>query len=94
MEARDIIRRPLITEKNTELQQVNKYVFEVDRRANKIEIKHAVEKIFKVKVMTVATSNTFGKRVRFGLHYGRRPNVKKAVVTLKEGDKIELIQGV
>lgn len=94
MLSRDIIKRPLITEKNTELMQDNKYVFEVDKRVNKIQIKQAVEEIFKVKVISVATLITHGRKVRFGQHYGRRPNFKKAVVQLKDGDKIELIQGV
>jgi len=94
MKNRDIIRRPLVTEKNTELLEFNKYVFEVDRRANKIQIKKAVEDIFKVKVISVATMNTHGKSIRYGAHYGKRSGSKKAIVQLKDGDKIEIIQGV
>ena len=94
MDSRDLIKRPLITEKNTELMVQNKYVFEVDKRSNKIQIKNAVEEIFKVKVESVGTVTTHGKKIRFGQHYGKRPSSKKAVVQLKEGDKIELIQGV
>ena len=94
MESRDIIKRPLVTEKNTELQQENRYVFEVDRRANKIQIKKAVQEIFKVKVVSVATMNTHGRKVRSGHHQGKRSSYKKAIVHLIEGDRIELVQGV
>ena len=90
-----IIRRPLITEKSTAQKEANnKLAFEVDRRANKIEIKNAVEKVFKVQVVDVHTINYFGKRKRLGRFAGRRPHWKKAIVTLKPGQKVEFFEGV
>ncbi len=89
-----IIRRPLVTEKMTRLQeQLNQYAFEVDPKANKIEIKAAVESRFKVRVTKVNTSNVQGKVKRLGRFSGRKPNWKKAIVTLAEGEKIELFEG-
>jgi large subunit ribosomal protein L23 len=94
-EARDIIRRPLVTEKSTSLMGELKYVFQVDNRANKVEIKKAVEELFDVKVKDVNTIRMTGKVKRMGLHSGRRPNWKKAVVTLAEGSKpIEIFEGL
>jgi large subunit ribosomal protein L23 len=90
-----IIRRPLITEKSTIQKEMhNQLAFEVDRRANKIEIKKAVEKIFKVQVADVRTQNYEGKRKRLGRNLGRRRHWKKAIVTLKPGQKIEFFEGV
>ena len=90
----DIIRRPLITEKATRLQEeLNKYAFEVDRRSNKIEIKRAVEERFGVVVTKVHTINVPGKVKTLGRFSGRRPDWKKAIVTLAEGEKIELFEG-
>jgi len=90
-----IIRRPLITEKSTAQKEAsNKLAFEVDRRANKIEIKNAVEKIFKVQVVDVHTINYLGKRKRLGRFAGRKPHWKKAIVTLKPGQKVEFFEGV
>jgi large subunit ribosomal protein L23 len=92
---RKIIRRPIITEKSTLLQgRGNQYVFEVDRTANKIEIAHAVKKIFDVTVLQVRTLNVKGKPKRLGAFAGRRPGWKKAIVTLKEGDYIEVFEEV
>ena len=94
-EAHQIIRRPLITEKGTELKnQANHYLFEVARDANKIEIKHAIESLFRVKVLRVRTISVQGKEKRVGRYVGRTPNWKKAVATLKEGDSIEFFEGV
>jgi large subunit ribosomal protein L23 len=94
-EAHQIIRRPLITEKGTELKnQANHYLFEVARDANKIEIKHAIESLFRVKVLQVRTISVQGKVKRVGRYVGRTPNWKKAVATLKEGDSIEFFEGV
>ena len=94
-DAYKIIRRPLITEKSTIQKEMdNQLAFEVDRRANKIEIKKAVERIFKVQVETVRTMNYQGKRKRLGRTIGRRRHWKKAVVTLKPGQKIEFFEGV
>ena len=92
--AYDIIKTPLITEKSAILKEKeNKYVFLVDSRANKNEIKKAIEEIFKVKVTAVNTSYRRGKRKRMGRHSGKTPDVKKALLTLKEGNKIELFEG-
>ena len=94
-DAHKIIRRPLITEKSTLQKEMhNQLAFEVDRRANKIEIKRAVEKVFKVRVKTVRTLNYEGKRKRLGRTVGRRPHWKKAIVTLQPGEKIEFFEGV
>ena len=94
-DAYKIIKRPLITEKSTIQKEMdNQLAFEVDRRANKIEIKKAVERIFKVQVETVRTMNYQGKKKRLGRGIGRRRHWKKAVVTLKPGQKIEFFEGV
>jgi len=93
-EAQKIIIRPLITEKSTQQKETNnQYVFEVHRDANKIEIQSAVERLFKVKVSQVRTSNVLGKVKRVGRKYGKRQDWKKATVTLKEGDRIEFFEG-
>jgi large subunit ribosomal protein L23 len=93
-EAQKIIRKPLITEKSTDQKELyHQYVFEVDRNANKIEIQSAVEHLFKVKVLSVRTSTVLGKMKRLGRKFGKRPDWKKAVVTLKEGDRIEFFEG-
>jgi len=94
-DAHKVIRRPLITEKSTLHKEMhNQLAFEVDRRANKIEIKKAVEKIFKVRVKNVRTMNYRGKQKRLGRTVGRRPHWKKAIVTLQPGEKIEFFEGV
>ena len=91
MRAEDIIKRPiLLTEKASRLREDhNQVVFEVSGKANKIQIKDAVEKLFGVDVVTVNTSNVRGKERRMGRGYGKLHNWKKAVVTLKEGDDIQ-----
>lgn len=93
-----ILKRPIVTEKMTELQEKGKYAFEVDSNANKISIAKAVEKKFNVTVRSVRTSNHKGKSksqlTRRGRFQGRTPSWKKAIVTLKEGDKIEFFQNV
>ncbi len=90
-----IVRRPLITEKSTLQKEMhNQLAFEVDRRANKIEIKKAVERIFKVRVKDVRTMNYRGKQKRLGRTVGRKPHWKKAIVTLQPGEKIEFFEGV
>jgi len=90
-----VLKKPLITEKgNLMKDELNQITFEVDRRANKIEIKAAVEKIFKVHVVKVHTLNMRGKMKRMGKSQGKKPNWKKAIVTLKEGDTIDLFEGV
>ncbi len=94
MDMYHIIRRALITEKSTMAKDENKYVFEVDRRANKIEVAGAVEKLFKVKVLEVHVMNVTGKKKRVGKIMGEKRSWKKAIVTLKPGDKIEIYEGV
>jgi large subunit ribosomal protein L23 len=89
-----VIRRPMVTEKSTrQKEESRQYVFEVHRDANKIEIQSAVERLFKVKVLQVRTSNILGKVKRLGRRYGKRPDWKKAIVTLKEGDRIDFFEG-
>jgi large subunit ribosomal protein L23 len=91
---RSIIERPLITEKSQLLQdKENKYVFEVARYANKLEIKQAIEDIFDVRVESVRTMRMQGKIKRMGRFEGRRPNWKKAIVKLTDGDVIDLFTG-
>lgn len=90
----EILRRPVVTEKNTGLQASGKYVFEVAGEANKIQIKQAVEKAFKVKVKAVNLMVVPGKGRRVGRREVQTPSWKKAVVTLQAGDKIELFEGV
>ena len=91
---RSIIERPMITEKNQLLQdKENKYVFEVARYANKLEIKQAIEDIFDVRVESVRTMRMQGKIKRMGRFEGRRPNWKKAIVKLTDGDVIDLYTG-
>lgn len=85
-----VILYPLRTEKGTALQAENKYLFAVTPQANKIDIRRAVEEIYKVSVAGVNTINVLGKRRRVRLVEGRRPDWKKAVVTLKEGEVIEV----
>lgn len=87
---RDIIKAPIISEKSTTLRDTeNKYVFSVDVRANKVQIKQAVEKIFNVKVESVNTVNVKPKKKRVGRFYGKTNRVKKAIVKLSEGNSIE-----
>ena len=84
-----------MTEKSTaEKEDHNKLLFEVDRRANKIEIKEAVEMIFKVDVLDVTTMNMKGKRKRVGRFFTKRPDWKKALVTIKSGQRVEFFEGV
>ena len=93
-EAQKIVRRPLVTEKSTQQKEESRqYAFEVTRDANKVEIQHAVEQLFKVKVLCVRTCNVLGKMKRMGRKYGKRPDWKKAIVTLKEGDRIDFFEG-
>jgi large subunit ribosomal protein L23 len=86
----DIIKAPIITEQSTKLiEGQNKYTFKVDKKANKVEIKKAVEEIFKVKVLSVNTINVLPKFKRMGKHEGYKSAYKKAVVKLAKGDKID-----
>ena len=91
----DIIKRPIITEKSMSLkEQFNKYTFAVDPKANKIEIKNAVEAIFNVKVTKVNTIRQYGKTKRFRGYEGQRSDYKKAMVTLAEGQNIDVTTGI
>jgi large subunit ribosomal protein L23 len=93
-EPQQIIKRPLITEKSTrQKEKGNQIAFVVDPRANKIQVRQAVEKLFKVKVKAVHTLNLKGKRKRMGRFFGWRSDWKKAIVTLKEGERIEFFEG-
>lgn len=91
---RDIIFRPIVTEQSMGEIAAGKYTFAVDLRANKTMIRKAVETIFGVKVTGVNTMRMLGKQRRRGAFVGRKPNWKKAVVTLAEGQKIELFEGI
>jgi len=91
----EIIERPLVTEKSIVGAERGKYTFRVSRDANKIEIAKAVEQIFKVKVDAVNTITVKGKKKRLGRYpEGKTPDWKKAIVTLKPGDKIEIFEGM
>ncbi len=90
-----VLKRPVITEKSTRMKDSgNQYVFEVEKKATKPAIRTAVEKAFKVKVLEVNTLVVRGKKKTVGRYVGRRPNWKKAVVTLKAGDTIQMAEGV
>jgi large subunit ribosomal protein L23 len=92
---REIIRRALITEKGVRLREAsNQYIFEVAPDANKIQIRSAIEEIFSVQVAQVRTINNRGKPKRLGRFSGRRPSWKKAIITLNEGQTIELFDQV
>lgn len=95
MNLTDVLKRPLITEKATLLKEIgNSVSFAVDSRANKKQIREAIEALFKVKVVDVKTMNVPGKVKRRGRTVGRRPGWKKAVVVLRQGDHIEFFEGV
>lgn len=89
-----IIKRPLFTEKGANLKESeNKVLVEVDPGANKLEIKKAIEELFKVKVQRVATIKMHGKWRTYGRFKGKRPDGKKALITLKKGEKLDFIEG-
>jgi len=91
----DILIRPVITEKSSGLQfEQNKYTFQVVPHATKVDVRNAVEKMFDVEVKAVRTMNCMGKDRRVGRHVGRRPHWKKAIVTLAEGQTIDVVEGV
>ena len=91
---RDVLIRPLITEKTNAGMQDNKYTFIVPLNANKVEIRQAVEAVFKVKVLDVNTIRVMGKIKRMGKNSGKRPDVKKAIVKVAPGQRIEFFEGV
>lgn len=91
----NVIKKPRLTEKGMVLQETNnQIVLRVDTRANKIEIKDAVERLFNVKVEKVRTSNVNGKKKRLGRHFGETSDWKKAVVTLQAGQKIDFLEQI
>ncbi len=95
MIARDIILKPVVSEKSMEMMQdANTYTFQVDKRANKVEIKRAIEDIFNVEVLKVNTMNVRGKKRRMGRNEGKRPDWKKAMVKLAKGNEIEIFEGL
>ena len=90
----DVLRAPKMSEKTLSLkEEANQFAFEVDQRANKIQIKESIEKSFKVSVLKVRTMNVRGKKKRLGRYQGLKSRWKKAIVTLKEGDTIEYFEG-
>ena len=90
----DVLRAPQMSEKTLSLkEEANQFAFEVDPRANKIQIKESIEKSFKVSVLKVRTMNVYGKKKRLGRYQGRKSSWKKAIVTLIEGDTIEYFEG-
>jgi large subunit ribosomal protein L23 len=94
MEARDVLVRPVVTEKTNADMQDGKYWFVVHLKANRTEIKKAVEELFKVKVVSVNTMVSLGKTRRMGRYEGKRPDYKKAIVQLAKGQRIALFEGV
>jgi len=92
MDIRNIIKKPIVTEKAASLkEQSNKYTFAVDKDANKFQIKQAVETLFKVKVESVHTATYVGKEKRMGAHSGYRSDWKKAIVKIKKGQEIQMV---
>lgn len=94
MNIHQVLVRPTITEKSTILQESGKYTFHVAPKANKVEVKQAVEQSFGVTVVNVNITKLHGKRKRYGPRVKKLPDMKKAVVTLKTGDRINLIEGL
>jgi large subunit ribosomal protein L23 len=95
MDYYQVIKRPLITEKGMRgNEEQNTVIFQVDRNANKLMIKQAVEAVFQVKVLEVNTLNVRGKKKRVRMREGNKPDWKKAYVTLREGDTITFFEGV
>jgi len=95
MEIHQIIKKILVTEKSTDARdKSNKYFFEVNPKANKVEISEAVEKLFKVKVADVCVMHVLGKKKRMGRTIGQKSSWKKAIVTLAAGNRIEIAEGV
>jgi large subunit ribosomal protein L23 len=94
MEPRDVILEPVVSEKSYNLLDEGAYTFKVHPDANKIQIRQAIESIFDVRVLKVTTANRKGKRKRNrrALTFGRRPDTKRAIVTLVEGDRIDLFE--
>lgn len=94
MNIHQVLLKPTITEKSTLLQESGRYTFQVAANANKTQIKEAIEKNFDVKVYGVNITKLHGKRKRYGQRFKKMPDIKKAVVTLRPGDRITLIEGL
>ena len=94
LELQQVLVKPLITEKSTLLQEEGKYVFHIAPRANKVQVREAVEKSFGVVVVNVNICRVRGKLKRYGPRLSRTPDTKKAIVTLRAGDRIQLIEGL
>lgn len=94
MKKGELIINPIITEKSTEHQELGKYCFKVNKRANKKEVMRTIKDTFNVEPVSCNIMNVRGKRKRVRYKMGYTPSWKKAIVTLKEGDKIELFEGV
>jgi large subunit ribosomal protein L23 len=94
MDINRVLVKPTITEKSTILQESGKYTFQIAPRANKVEVKEAVEKSFDVTVLDVNITKIHGKRKRYGPRVSKQPDIKKAVITLKSGDRINLVEGL
>ena len=91
---REVIIRPVVTERSTELNEIDQYTFIVAKDANKIQIRKAVEGLFGVSVKSVRTMNYRGKERRVGRTIGKRPAYKKAIVTVAEGERIDVYEGI
>ncbi|MBK50150.1 MAG: 50S ribosomal protein L23 [Chloroflexi bacterium] len=89
-----VLKKPVVTEKSTAMNQASRYVFEVDTRANKMDVKNAVQSAFNVTVLKVNIMNIKGKKKRFGPKISKLPDRKKAIVTLSQGDSITIFEGV
>ena len=94
MNIHQILLKPTITEKSTLLQESGRYTFQIAPRANKVQVKQAVETNFNVTVTDVNITKLHGKRKRYGSRVKKMPDIKKAVVTLKPGDRITLVEGL
>jgi large subunit ribosomal protein L23 len=94
MNIHEVLIRPTITEKSTLLQENGQYTFQIARKANKTLVKQAVEENFNVTVISVNITVNHGKRKRYGPRFKKQPDIKKAVVTLRQGDRIDLIEGL
>ena len=89
-----ILKKPIVTEKSTEMNRAARYVFEVDKKANKLDVKNAVQSAFNVTVLKVNIINIKGKKKRFGPKLAKMPDKKKAIVTLSPNDSITIFEGV
>ena len=94
MDIHRVLIKPTITEKSTLLQESGKYTFQIAPRANKVEVKQAVESNFGVTVLDVNITKLRGKKKSYGPRIKQRPDIKKAVVTLQQGDRINLVEGL